>query len=68
MNRLVEIMDTVGLLDNPLRVVSGEVPGVNLDVSTVQEKKKNIDSLVRAAIPYDEDKYASNVKYERSVV
>lgn len=67
MERIVDVLDAVGLLDEALRVCTGELTGICTDCVDVTKMRKRLEAFVRQAIVYDTSKYASHAEYERHV-
>lgn len=55
----MDLMDSIGVLDESLRVAIGEVEGVCLDCNNLTEKLKAIERVVRETTVYDPSRFSS---------
>lgn len=67
MERMVDVLNSIGILDEALRVYTGELPGICTDCVDVTKTRKRLEAFVRETIVYDSSKYASYAEYDRRI-
>lgn len=68
LERISKLLEDVSFLDETLRVANNEYPGLQTDLSSVNDARKHVLKCVRKVMPYDSEKYRSLAHYEREVV
>lgn len=58
----------VGYVDDALRILNGEFGSLCMDRKELHQKRSRVHSIVRTAMPYDDEKYGSKAEYERAIV
>lgn len=64
----MKILGEVGFIDDAVTMANDKNGALCLDRRQLDQKRSRILSLVRTAMPFDDDKYGSRAEYERKVV
>lgn len=67
MDRMVEVLESVGILDQALHLCTSEIPGLCLECEHVSRKRERMETVVSETIIYDETKFSCKRDYEEQV-
>lgn len=66
-DRAAELMEDVRLLDNSLRVVTGELKRGYLDSNDLNDQRRRTEALGRISMEYDENKHGTRARFDELV-
>lgn len=68
LDRIIDMMEEVGFLDDSLRVANNEVHGHDKNVDDTLQRRRVIERMVRDCLEYNEERYSSRLQYESAVL